>query len=207
MAVFTVDLAMAVFAIAIALALRPWRAIGATGPPWAWVVAWAMLPLLWSLDRQLGVAVLPTLSGAALLVLMTGWPLAVLASVPMAIVAAVCGPLDAAEALHRAVWLGIMPATAALGIGAATRRFLPHHVAVYLMGRGFIGTGIGVLLALALGVPVAGSAADGWVARLLMAMAEASLTAGIAAVLLVQRPELLATYADRLYLEPRPRST
>ncbi|HET7528532.1 MAG TPA: hypothetical protein VFK10_21510 [Burkholderiaceae bacterium] len=198
-----VELALATLALTMATALRPWRALGVDGPPWPWVIAWAVLPLLWSLDRQLGVALLPPLSGAALLVLMTGWPLAVLACVPMAIVATLCGPLDAAAALHRAVWLGIVPATVALGLGTALRQWLPRHVAVYVMSRGFFCAGLAAMLAGVLGG--AGIAcmpdADAWVARALMALAEASITGGLVAVMVVQRPALLATYSDRLYLE------
>jgi len=121
------DAALAAFAVGAALAVRPWRMVYGTGPPWVWVVAWATLPVLWCLDRQLGVALPPPLSGAALLVLLTGWPLAVLACVPMAILMGVCGALDALDALHRMVWLGIVPATAALALGAATRRWLRRH--------------------------------------------------------------------------------
>jgi len=198
-----VDLGIVMLALAMAIALQPWRALGSSGPPWPWVIAWALLPLLWSLDRQLGVAALPLLSGAALLVLMTGWPLAVLACVPMAIVAAVCGPLDVAQALHRAVWLGIVPATAALALGTAARRWLPHHVAVYVMGRGFFGTGVAML---ASGLGGAGIAhvpgADAWVAQGLLALAEASITGGLVAAMVAQRPAWLATYSDRLYLAP-----
>jgi len=65
------DAALAAFAVGAALAVRPWRMVYGTGPPWVWVVAWATLPVLWCLDRQLGVALPPPLSGAALLVLLT----------------------------------------------------------------------------------------------------------------------------------------
>jgi uncharacterized membrane protein len=198
-----VDLAIAAVAVAIALAQRPWRAINALGPPWSWVLVWALLPLGWSLDHQLGVAVLPPLSGAALLVLMTGWPLAVLSCVPIGLIAVFGGPLDVHDALHRAVWLGIVPATLALAVGDVVRRWLPSHVGIYVFVRGFIGTGVAVWLAGALGAALAASpaASDAGIARLLMAVGEAAITGAVVTLLVAQRPESLATYSDRLYLE------
>src|SRR5262245_29457895 len=88
MDVALIDGVVVALASTLAISLRPWRTVDPAGPPWEWVIAWATLPLLWSLDRQLGVSLLPPLSGAALLVLLTGWPLAVLACVPMALLAA-----------------------------------------------------------------------------------------------------------------------
>jgi uncharacterized membrane protein len=197
-----VDLAIATVAITAAIARRPWRAIDETGPPWSWVAAWALLPLLWSLDRQLGIAVLPSLSGAALLVLMTGWPLAVLACVPIGLIALLGGPLDAHEALHRTVWLGIVPATVALAVGAMVRRWLPLHVGVYVFAGAFFGSGVAVWLAGTIGAALAAAPAapDAGVARVLMALGEAAITGAVVTLLVAQRPEALATYSDRSYL-------
>jgi uncharacterized membrane protein len=196
------DLAIAAVAVATAIARRPWRAIDAGGPPWAWVLVWAMLPLWWSIDHQFGIAALPPLSGAALLVLMTGWPLAVLSCVPISLIAVFGGPLDAYDALHRTVWLGIVPATVALAVGGVVRRWLPLHVGVYVFARGFIGSGVAVWLAgaLAAALTAAPAAADTGIARLLMAMAEAAITGAVVTLLVAHRPEALATYSDRLYL-------
>jgi uncharacterized membrane protein len=202
--VAVVDLAIAIAALATVVARRPWRAIQRAGPPWSWVVAWALLPLLWSLDRQLGIAVLPPLSGIALLVLMTGWPLAVLACVPMGLIAVLGGPLDGVTALHRAVWLGIVPATLALAICAVVRRWLPLHVGVYVFAGGFIGSGVAVWLAgtLDAALMAAPAAADANVARVLMSLGEASITGAAITLLVAHRPEALATYSDRSYLAP-----
>lgn len=172
------------------------------GPPWSWVVAWALLPLLWSIDRQLGIAALPAVSGAALLVLMTGWPLAVLACVPMGLIAVLGGPLDGHDALHRAVWLGIVPATLACAIGGAVRRWLPLHVGVYVFAGGFLGSGVAVWLAGTLGAALAASPtpADANVARLLMSLGEAGITGAVVTLLVAHRPDALVTYSDRSYL-------
>jgi uncharacterized membrane protein len=197
-----VDLAIAALAVATAVASRPWRAIHEAGPPWSWVLVWALLPLAWSMDRQLGVAMLPPLSGAVLLVLMTGWPLAVLMCLPIGLIAAFGGPLDAHDALHRAVWLGMIPATVALGVGAVVRRWLPLHVGVYVFVRGFIGSGVALWLAGALGAALVATpdTSDMGVVRLLMVLGEAGITGAVVTLLVAHRPEALATYSDRLYL-------
>lgn len=196
-----VDLAIAAAAVAAAAARRPWRAIGVAGPPWTWVLVWALLPLWWSLDRQLGVAVLPPLSGAALLVLMAGWRLTVLSCVPIGIVAVLAGPLQAHEALHRMVWLGIVPASAAWCVGALVRRWLPRHVGIYVFGRGFIGSGVAVWIAGTVGAALAvPGVADAALARLLMALGEAGITGAVITLLVAHRPEELATYSSRVYL-------
>ena len=76
-----------VAALATAVALRPWRALGASGPPWVWLATWALLPLLWSADRHAHSALVQPLSGASLLLLMAGWPLAVLGLTSAALLA------------------------------------------------------------------------------------------------------------------------
>jgi uncharacterized membrane protein len=197
------DLSIATVAVTAAIARQPWRAIPRAGPPWAWVMVWAVLPLWWSIDRQLGIAVLPSLSGAALLVLMTGWPLAVVACVPIGLIAVLGGPLDAHEALHRAVWLGIVPATLTLAIGAGVRRWLPLHVGVYVFAGAFVGSGIALWLAGTLGTALAVSppVGDANVARVLTSFGEAAITCAVVTLLVAHRPEALATYSDRMYLD------
>jgi uncharacterized membrane protein len=189
--------------VAVALALRPWRAVAASGPPWPWLACWSLLPLLWGLDRHTAVPLVPLLSAAPLLVLLAGWPLALLAMLPAALLTAWLGGLDAAEALHRLVWLGIVPATAALALGAASRRWLPHHAFVYILGRGFLVTFAAAALAgIGLGGPGRAASGDALVAGVLAAFSEAFVTGMLTAVLVAFRPQWLATYADRLYLRP-----
>lgn len=200
-----IDLVLAAAALVLALALRPWRAVGAEGPPWPWLAWWAALPLLWGADRYAAMPIVQPLSGAALLVLLAGWPLAVLALVPVALVTAWAGALPWDDALHRLVWLGIVPATLALGLGTALRRWLPRHLFVYILGRGFFATMLAAACAGALalwlgGAPVGSEVADLLVGRWLAASGEAFLTGMLVAIFVAFRPHWLATYSDRLYL-------
>jgi uncharacterized membrane protein len=194
----------------IALWLRPWRGLGAAGPPWPWLAAWAALPLLWGIDRYAAAPLLQPMSGAVLLVLLAGWPLAVLALLPVAAITVLAGHLDAIEGLHRLIWLGMVPATLALAVGGAVRRWLPRQLFIYILGRGFFGTFVACALAGGLAVVLHASPAgtvtqDLLVARLLGAFGEAFLTGLLTASLVAFRPQWLATYADRLYLPARPR--
>ena len=202
------DAAAAVIALLAALATRPWRLLPPQGPPWAWIAIWAALPLLWSADLLARTPAAQPLSGASLLVLMAGWPLAVPALAVAALVAVLAGPLDLALALHRLVWLGLVPGTLALALGAAVRRWLPHHLFVYIFARGFFSTLLATAAAgwLALwhtGAKGGLSAADLLLARWLAAWGEAIVTGMLVAIFVAYRPHWLATYSDALYLPRR----
>jgi len=199
------DPLLAFAALLLALALKPWRVAAAAPPAWPALACWAAMPLLWSLDRVAGTPLLQPLSGAGLLLLMLGWPLTVLALLPVLGLITLLSGLDAAEALHRTVWLGLVPATLALGLGAAMRRWLPHHLFIYILGRGFFGTalavaGAGIAAALLFGVPAELNLADVMLARGLTAFGDAFITGMLVAIFVAFRPEWLATYTDRLYL-------
>jgi uncharacterized membrane protein len=201
----TLDALLALTALGVALTLRPWRALGAEGPPWPWLGWAAMLPLMWGADRYAAMPIVQPLSGAALLVLCAGWPLAMLGLVPVAVVTGWMGDLTWAEGLHRGVWLGVVPGTLALVLGAALRRWLPNHLFIYILGRGFFGTMVAAILAsigamVVSALPQGTSADDLLVARWLAASGEAFMTGMLVAIFVAFRPDWLATYSDRLYL-------
>jgi uncharacterized membrane protein len=199
------DVLLALGAVSLALWLRPWRGLGPGGPPWPWLAWCAVLPVLWSADRLAGSAVVQPLSGACLLLLMAGWPLAVLGLVPVALATGWLGELPWADTLHRSVWLGLLPATLALALGAAVRRWLPHHLMVYILGRGFFATLVAGTLAGAAALALHGGMAEVnhaelMLGRWLSAWGDAMLTGMVTAAFVTFRPQWLATYADRLYL-------
>lgn len=209
MAPMLLDLVLATLALTAALSMRPWRAVGPGGPPWPWLVCAAVLPLLWGADRYAATPLALPQSGVCLLLLLCGWPLAVLALVPVAIVTAVAGELGLAQALQRAVWLGLVPATLALGLGAAIRRWLPNQLFIYILGRGFFATALALtatalLSALLHEPPPALQPGDWLLARLLAAWGDAFITGMLVAIFVAFRPQWLATYTDRLYLAGPP---
>jgi uncharacterized membrane protein len=199
------DGALVLSAFGVALALRPWRALPISGLPWPWLACWAALPLLWSADRLGTSALAQPLAGSCLLMLMAGWPLAMLALPPAALAVALMAPMPWDEALHRLAWLGVVPATLAMALGAAIRRWLPNHLFVYILGRGFFATAAAGMAAGALSVALRGASvgtdpADLMLARVLVAWGDAFITGMLAAIFVAFRPHWLATYTDRLYL-------
>ncbi len=204
------DVLLALAALTVALGLRPWRALQADGPPWPWLAWSLLLPAFWSADRLVAMPVAQPLSGVCLLVLLMGWPLAMLALLPVSLLAAWTAGFDAVDTVHRAVWLGVVPGTLALGFGLALRRWLPHHLFIYILGRGFFGTALctaaaGVASAWLHGVPGGLIEDDLMLARWLAAWGDAWLSGMIVAIFVAFRPQWLATYTDRLYLPPAPR--
>lgn len=201
------DTGWVLLATALAAWLRPWRMLGPEGPPLTWMLAWLTLPLAWSAAAGDAFGLMPTWSGAVLLVLLAGWPLAVLSMLPAALVVVLSGLGHWPEAIHGALWAGVLPATLALAIGAVVRRCWPHKLFGYLLGRAFFGTLLSLmgasLVALWFAPPMLGlSWPELATARLLMSFAEAAVTGLVAALLVALKPGWLATYSERWYAEP-----
>ncbi len=200
-----IELSLLMAAMVVALGLQPWRALPADGPPWAWLAWWSIMPVLWGADSLSRVPLVQPLSGACLLALMAGWPLTMLALLPVAVVTCWLGGLPWEAGAARLLWLGVMPATLAFGLGLGIRRWLPNHLFVYILGRGFFAPAVAITLAGALALAVQGpphgiSHEDTLLGRWLSAWGDAFLTGGLTAIFVAFRPHWLATYSDRLYL-------
>lgn len=200
------SLAIVVVALAVAIALRPWAALRGSQlwhPLFACIV---LLPWVWAAQRFMPGGVAVQLSGACLMVLMLGWPLAVLSLVPIAALGAWLGGIGWESALDHLAWNGIVTATFALGIGLATRRWLPKHPFVFILGRGFIATALAVVIAGALAAQAAPPPAGTELGSLLlghwlMAWGEAFATGMLVAIFVAFKPEWLATWSDARYLK------
>jgi uncharacterized membrane protein len=206
-----IEIGLALPALMLALMLRPWRMFAGPGAallsPTA--AALALLPWLWLLPYQLPQGLQLQFSGASLLVLMLGWPLAVLVLALVAVVVWAIGPSDGVAVLSQWVWIGLVPATLALLLGAALRRWLPPHLFIYTLGRGFLGTalvvfGSGVLYENLHDLLGGVTLHDALVARWLMAWGDAFLTGIITAVFVAFAPQWLATWSDARYLVKPP---
>jgi uncharacterized membrane protein len=201
----TLDLLICAAACTLALALRPWRMLSTDGPPWPWLLLLSVMPLLWAGDRQLASTLAQAPTGACLLALMAGWPLAVIGLLPVALAAAWVGDANWPLALHHLAWLGIAPASVVALIGAAIQRWLPAQVFVYILGQAFLATlaasaltGAGsVLIA---DSPLMLSTQDLVISRLLSAFGDAFLTGMLVAIFVAFQPGWLATWTDRRYL-------
>jgi uncharacterized membrane protein len=201
----TLELLLIACALLPALAMAPWRTLRASGLQNPWLASLVLLPILWATQRALPGGVVLQMSGACLLVLMFGWPLAVLSLLPIAITGAWIAGDSPAHAVSALAWNGVLPATLALGLGLATRRWLPQHLFVYILGRGFIVTAVAIAVAGALSVwwlPLPpGTELEGLLlGHFLMGWGEAFVTGMFTAIFVAFRPEWLASWSDRRYL-------
>ncbi|HNK19232.1 MAG TPA: energy-coupling factor ABC transporter permease [Piscinibacter sp.] len=199
------SLALVIVALAVALALRPWRALRGAQLWHPLFASLVLMPWLWAAQRFMPGGVAVQLSGACLMVLMLGWPLAVLSLVPIAALGAWLGGIAWPQALDHLAWNGIVTATLALAIGLATRRWLPRHPFVFILGRGFLVTALatvlsGALSALVSPLPPGSELGSILLGHWLMAWGEAFATGMLVAIFVAFKPEWLATWSDARYL-------
>ncbi len=200
------SVALVVVALAVAVALRPWRQLRGA-PIWhPWLACLVLLPWVWAAQKVMPGGVAVQLSGACLMVLMLGWPLTVLSLVPIAALGAWLGGIGWAEAVDHLAWNGIVAATFALLIGLATRHWLPKHPFVFILGRGFIATALAMMAAGTLSAhltPAPASTEIGSVllGHWLMAWGEAFSTGMLVAIFVAFRPQWLASWSDERYLK------
>ena len=203
---FAIELVLSLTALVVALWLRPWRMLsGALLTPT--LAALVLLPGLWLLPQTLPQGLQIQLSGACLLVLMLGWPLAVLVLAGVAMAVWALGQVQLAEGVSQWLWVGLVPATVAMGIGAVLRRWLPANLFIYTLGRAFMGTAVavflsGVLMELLHRLADAPTIEQALVGRWLMAWGDAFLTGMFAAIFVAFAPQWLATWSDARYLKP-----
>ena len=212
------EAAIALLTCAAAIFLQPWRLLASQRPLvheshgkpsalWTpFLAALAVLPWAWALPTLHHMPLQLQWSGACLVTLTLGWPLAVPVLLAVGTIACLLSPgLEAEAALKLSVWHGLVPATLAMLWGALLRRFLGTKVFVYIFGRGFIGTVLCLfsagLLAQMAGEQLPGVHQElGKIARWLMAWGDAVITGMMAAVFVAYKPQWLATWSDDLYL-------
>ena len=194
---------------AASLVVRPWRLLqphhGQVPLATPLLACLALLPWLWAWPGVLALPVPLHWSGAPLVTLLLGWPLAV----PVLTLAGLSTMLTAdatlASALSLTVWSGLVPATLVLVLGHAVRRAFGANPVAYLLGRAFFvpmlvlaGCGLATVL---LGQGFAGPQGElQRIAIALMAMGEASWSCAIVSLLVACRPQWLATWSDEMAL-------
>ena len=234
----TLEWGLLAAAMAAALAFKPWQVLAHRPLQSPWLAAMVVLPWAWWMQRLLPSGMALHMSGACLMVLMFGWPMAVLMTVPVGSLAAlitIYGPQklsraaarlpaaatpDWADALallagradavaSQALWMGVIPATLALGLGLALRRWLPKHLFVYILGRGFMATALAITLTGALGLlagrlPANLDETEWMVGHWLLGWGEAIATGMLVAIFVAFKPHWLLTYSDARYLPGAP---
>ena len=210
--------ALALTALILALLLRPWRQLlnrrplvtqssGDASGLWTPLLATlVVLPWMWALPTLHQMPLQLQWSGACLVLLMLGWPLAIPVLVVVGVIACLISPaMGWPEALGAIAWQGVIPATLALMVGALVRHFIGTKLFVYVLGRAFLGTVLCLFASGALSqwnghlLPGVGDELS-LVARWLMAWGDAFVTGMLTAVFVAFKPQWLATWSDPLYL-------
>lgn len=197
-----------------ALAFKPWLVLRHRPLQHPWLAAMALLPWSWWSQALLPSGMALHFSGACLLVLMFGWPMAMLMAAMIGLLTALvsvwaAGTLasvlaDQATALSwidahwegiasQVLWSGVMPATFALGLGLAMRRWLPRHLFVYILGRGFFTTLAAITLTAIVRVwashtPPGLQTSDWMLGHWLLAWGEAVATGMLVSIFVAFRP-------------------
>ena len=203
-----VSLAIVLIALALALAMRPWRLLRHAALVSPLLASLVITPWLWALPWLQHMPLQLQLSGACLIGLALGWPLAVPVLCVVALLAGLLAPLTGQQQLDMAVWLGIVPVTLSLGLGLVLRRWVWKNLFVYILGRAFLGTALCMFASGALahwtGHALAATVEPelALVARWLIAWGDAFVTGMMAAICVAFRPQWLATWSDRLYVAP-----
>jgi uncharacterized membrane protein len=226
-------------ALLLALAFKPWQVLRHKPLQSPWLAAMVLLPWAWWTQKLLPSGMALHISGACLLVLMFGWPMAVIMLLPICVLAALIdvygpqqlgriavashelphwssaggllqGKLDAI--VSQMLWMGLAPATLALLLGLLMRRWLPQHLFVYILGRGFVATALAITLsgalALAAGRLPPGLDATEWMlGHWLLGWGEAISTGMLTAIFVAFKPHWMLTYSDVRYLPgPQPKA-
>lgn len=197
--------------LSLALAFRPWAPLAHRPLQTPWLVAMLALPVLWWTQHLLPNGMALHVSGACLMVLMFGWPLAMWSLLPVAMMASLLNQTawpDLGPLVSHVVWMGMVPGSLALLMGLSIRRWLPQHLFVYILGRGFMVTALaitasGLLTALTQQRPETLGWEDWMLGHWLLGWGEAISTGMLVAIFVAFRPEWLLTYSDARYLPPR----
>lgn len=200
-----VETVLTLSVLALAAFFKPWTMLRNQPLQHPWLAALVVLPWGWGAAAATSSGAVLQISGACLLVLMVGWPLACWSLVPVALAGAWIGGQQPAGVVSSLWWFGLVPASLALLVGVAIRRWLPNHLFVYILGRGFFGTalavcGAGSLHALLHEAPQGLAVADMLVGHWLIGWGEAFTTGMLVATMVAFRPQWLATYSDQRYL-------
>ena len=200
------EIAVILACLCASLWLKPWRMLVGTELLTPLLATLVLLPWLWALPSLHHMPLQLHWSGAPLVTLMLGWPLAVLALMGVGLITTLISTtsVDAAAAL--VVWQGLLPATFVLLLGAALRRWVTHHPFVYVLGRGFLGSVLCIFAASMLAqwtgheLPNVSSGLS-VIAFWLMAWGDAFVTGMMCAIFVAFKPHWLATWSDNLYLK------
>lgn len=212
---------LAVGMLAWALAQRPWRLLQREAAlQHVWLGTILALSLLWSMRATVGDGIVLQWMGATLAVTMFGLPLAMV-SLAIVDVVSLLGlaylsgqhwlAIDWVSLAPRFVWMALVPGVATAGVQALIRRWLPHHLFVFILGHGYFAALLaalvtrGAMIGWALWTRELQNAGltigDQLTGGLIVAFGEAFLTGMLVAIAVVYRPHWVVTFDADDYLK------
>jgi uncharacterized membrane protein len=200
----------ALLALAVLLAAwrAPWRRLATNEGSHVFLGAIVALSLLWTMTGKVGPALQFHLLGATLAYLMFGAPLAILAMIAVAGIAAATGTLPWASASLTALVSGVLPVLTAHGVLKLAETKLPDNLFIYVFIAAFFGAAVAMIasaacawLLIAASPPHGATLGDDWLPMfVLLGFGEATLTGMLAALFVVYRPTWVGTFSDDRYL-------
>lgn len=202
------EVSLLILAVCVALVLRPWRMLVGGDLVSPLMGTLVVLPWIWAVPRLQTMPLPLQLSGACAVTLMLGWPMAILVLTTVAVLSGLIASAETHVLVSQLFWHGAVPATLALGMGAAIRRWAGNQVFVYILGRAFAGTIACTFAAQALAQWAGYELANigpgiTMVGHWLLAWGDGFMTGLLAAIFVAYRPQWLATWSDALYLKKR----
>lgn len=202
------EVSLLTLAIGVALMLRPWRMLASGDLVSPLMGSLVVLPWIWALPRLQTMPLPLQLSGACAVTLMLGWPIAILVLTAVAVLSGLIASAEPHVLVSQLFWHGAVPATLALGMGAAIRRWAGNQVFVYILGRAFAGTIVCTFASEAVAQWAGYEFANigpglSMVGHWLLAWGDGFMTGLLAAICVAYRPQWLATWSDALYLQKR----
>lgn len=199
------EVSLLILAICVALMLRPWRMLagGELVSPLMGILV--VLPWIWAVPRLQTMPLPLQLSGACAVTLMLGWPMAILVLTTVAVLSGLIVNAEPTVLVSQLFWHGALPATLALAMGAAIRRWVGNKVFVFILGRAFAGTIVCTFASVALAQWAGYKLANvgpgiSMVGHWLLAWGDGFMTGILAAIFVAYRHQWLATWSDALYL-------
>ena len=199
-------------AFAWAAATAPWRTwlVARTDRQHVWLGGLLLLTLIWSMRA----GVTPGLSFhfllATALTLMHGWRLALVAiGLVLVAICALRGGADWTAWGAALLCFGVVPAAVVTALHAALERWLPHNYFVYFFGTVFVGSMLAfnaacfarlALLAANGSLPGAQLHGEYYAYLPMLSLAEAFVNGIVMAMVVVYRPEWVASFDNRKYL-------
>jgi uncharacterized membrane protein len=195
--------------LASALWRAPWKRLGEVSLLHVYLGTTVAVLVLWQLQAGVRPGLNFHILGTALLTLMFGWPLALVASGLVLFAVTVAGSGNWQAYPINTLLMGVLPATVTWLVYRAVYRWLPRHLFIYIFVCGFFGaalamaaTGLVSTMVFVLsGVYPLDDLLQYYLPYyLLMVFPEAILTGSFVALLVVYRPEWIWTYDENAAL-------